>query len=328
MAAGRLVGQQTLPFAWMGRGYAFADFWQHGEPSLVKNIESGSTTVGRLAFYKKEDGAWFERTADLLADTTGCIIASKMLVADFNGDRKPDVFLACSGTDQPPFGGEPQRLLLSRADGRYDNRLIPFTAYAHGGSAIDVGGTGLADVVLTDTSVRKAPFYLRNQRDGGFTEVAGVMPASVQPVQLGQLEALPIYSAEFIDLDADGNYELWFGGASGSPYLNYLPSFYANDGSYRFTDAGRRTYAPTLADVTAIDVVVLDGSAHTLLVKNDYQSLYIDQAALDGSGSRNLYSHSGPYAGVGMTWFAWMHLTTELRLVSPELGFGVAVPLR
>ena len=338
IAAGKVIGSQKLPVCnesayfqpCLHRASAFADFFQEGEYSLVNMTVDYDPTrpasevrPGRVQFWKKENGAWIDRTSRLLGDNTGCLHASKAIVADFNGDKKSDVFFACSGYDSGSFPGEQQRILLSKPDGTYGNTTVAFNAFAHGGTAVDFDGSGFADIVLTDTSVRRQPFYLVNNRNGAFTEVSGKLPADTA--------SKGIYSAEFIDVNADGRYDIWFGGIVNKTWTfpwSYNAAFFINSGSNNFVNAQKVSYPSSIDDVTALDVVVVGNIIYTLYYANDYRSIHVDKSGFGANTSTSIYTHRGELGATFMTWFPWIHLTSDQKLVSPESAFGVSIPLQ
>src|SRR5471030_2610858 len=164
-------------------GYALADFFQDGTLSMVaftqnylpQSDPNYGRGVGSAYFYKKDtNGNWVDHTADILKDQTGCITPRKVIVADFNGDGKPDVFVACHGTDLYPLPagysfGEVPRILMSQPDGSYKNVPAPVNCYCHGASAAVLNTQGYADIVVADPNVHHQPFMLINNRDGTFT---------------------------------------------------------------------------------------------------------------------------------------------------------------
>lgn len=166
-AVGIVPTPESSQHPWFQGGSAgFADFFQDGTYGAVAQLTMWKSAAdvarmpqnapGKIYFFRRDaQGRWFDDTARLLSDTTGCISPRKSVIADFNADRKPDVFYACSGfdgdpgvPDRPPYGDN-QRLLLSRVDGRYDNIQLPFVGYGHGATAADLNSDGLPDVVVT-----------------------------------------------------------------------------------------------------------------------------------------------------------------------------------
>lgn len=323
MVAGKLIGPEKIQphingkGEWVSTGYAFADFFQEGEYSVVTNTIRQSTPTARpdlpatIKFWKKnKDGIWEDHTSKILKDQTGCLEPRKTLVADFNGDKKPDVFFVCTGYDLPPWLGENQRMLLSKSDGSYENKIVPHSAYAHGGSAADVTGDGFADVVLTDTSqTRKQPFYLKNNRDGTFSEIAGRMPESARVVGS---DARSIYTAEFIDINKDGKYDLWLGGVISGDTYEFMPTMYINDGSYAFKDTSKYSHssrhsllATGIAPV-ALDVVVIGQDIYTLFATANYAGVHIEKTTYASDRNTVVYQHLGTWGDWTQTWFPWL----------------------
>ena len=109
----RADGQQ----GWSGRAFAFADFMQDGTYSVIAaahvnrnvypkfNPNGYADSPAKLYFLRKSaDGKWMDTTTALISDDTSrytCVTPTYMEVADFNNDKKPDVFVACTGIDYP-----------------------------------------------------------------------------------------------------------------------------------------------------------------------------------------------------------------------------------
>lgn len=166
----------------------------------------------------------------VLVTLPGCLHPRKAAVADFNGDGRADVFVACHGFDAPPFTGEQSRLVISGAQGP---TVRDFTemgiAFAHGAAAADLDGDGLVDLVVTDGQAQLK--FFRNTGGGSFTTW------SPQLKNMGTVG--PIYSVEALDVDRDGLVDLVVGGHG--PGARVL--FGGNDGSF-----GSRVFnIPTVA---------------------------------------------------------------------------------
>lgn len=112
----------------------------------------------------------------------------QIVIADFNGDRKPDVFLADTGMDALPFPGHRSTLLLSQPDRRLVDataNLPPEAAYTHSAAAGDVDGNGTIDLYMGNLSsgcegcARLPPEILLNDGTGHFRVSVDALPASV-----------------------------------------------------------------------------------------------------------------------------------------------------
>ncbi|WP_088279675.1 VCBS repeat-containing protein [Ideonella sp. A 288] len=186
------------------RSIAFADFFQEGRISAF--VASGRATnryglpdvpdVPGVAYFLAQDadGRWVDRSGELLptaADRVACTSASYSLVADFNGDARPDVYIACTGVDALVPGLTPaqmhdsqvseQVLFLSQADGRYRRVAVPQRIYGHQATAADLDGDGHIDLVTTDAYNPNdaLPFVLRGRGDGTFTRDDTVITSAV-----------------------------------------------------------------------------------------------------------------------------------------------------
>ncbi|MGZ5201643.1 MAG: DUF4214 domain-containing protein [Telluria sp.] len=321
MAAGAVLGAQGFPRD-TGDAVAFADFFQDGSYSLVTNtLEYDNTNIatntkfGHIKFYKSVNGSWVEKTSALLSDNVGCLHPRKALVADFNGDGKPDVFIACHGFDAAPFPGEKQRVLLSQSDGTYQNVTTAFECFCHGASAAVLNRQGYADILVADQTVEKRPYFLINNGDGTFTRDTSRLPS---------LDDKQIWTAELIDFDGDGKIDAFLAGADpqGDGY-QISPTVFVNDGSNVFTGKKiefalrqpKRGYA-------TLDIVFNNGAAY--LLRTDYASMEVQKIDLKANLATLIYGHSGAYPGTASAWFPWLTMSNN-KLMTFDSRFNVNI---
>src|SRR5262249_33255620 len=106
-------GQQILedlgyPFADPG-GVAYGDFNRDGIPDVV--FAPADAIVIALG---QPGGGYIDGTTQVISgEVPAPVNGRKILVADFNGDGWPDIFVADFGVDAPPFPGNHNWLLLS-----------------------------------------------------------------------------------------------------------------------------------------------------------------------------------------------------------------------
>ena len=348
----------SSPWPWFqGGSAAFADFFQDGSYSAVVQLtqwkDSDTTKApnapSRIYFLRKgTNGKWSDATSQLLADTTGCISPRKAVVADFNGDKRPDVFYACHGYDgdptdpnHPPYGDN-QRFLLSQSDGTYRNITLPFVGYGHGASAADLNGDGLPDVVVTNTvgqstsgyanplAVTNAvPYVLINKGDGTFQLDLTRLPQAVD-TKPETLQYFGIYGLELIDTKANGKPDLFVGA---------VPESYAagcwgcarngvmyNDGTGHF-DKLPMSFFPSVQHYSgryyggALDFVYANGYIYFQhevagLVPTE---VVVRKVKLSDFTISIAYSHVGPYLE-GVPWPTWLKPDGKGTITSRETG--------
>jgi hypothetical protein len=65
-------------------------------------------------------GGFTDKTSQIISGPIPQTIhPRKIVIADFNGDGKPDIFIADHGYDVAPFPGAQSTLILSTPDGHY-----------------------------------------------------------------------------------------------------------------------------------------------------------------------------------------------------------------
>jgi hypothetical protein len=199
------------PLAW-----GLGDFAQHGavdlftanqnyDPSKVSQAAATSNPVylSDFEFWRRNtDG-----TLTKISSVKGCLHPRKAVVADFNNDGIPDVFVACHGYDAAPFPGEKSKLLLSDGLGGY--KLSDATAevgFFHGASSADLNGDGFPDIVVADNSKNPNLYALINQKNGTFAVDTTRITSDVAGF------TGPYFSVELVDVNNDGITDLIAGG--------------------------------------------------------------------------------------------------------------------
>ncbi len=125
---------------------AAADILRTGRLSWWAVQPAREGLAARLLMLDREaDGRWIDLAPRMLAgadDARVCARPRQLLVADFNRDERPDLYVVCDG--------EPHLAWLSRADGRYGRVDTGYAGWAGAAEAADVDGDGFVDVIATD----------------------------------------------------------------------------------------------------------------------------------------------------------------------------------
>ena len=182
---------------------AFSAFWRDRFPGYNPNHMADSPS--KLYFlHRLPDGRWEDRTVALLGEGESrftCLQPNYLQVADFNRDRRPDVFLTCTGVDfltaDPEVDGlSDQFVVLSQPDGRYAiNRLDMPPIYSHGAAVADIDGDGNQDILTVAPGVPTAyamPIMLWGRGDGTFELDATRFPAEMKNMPIFTILAIPI----------------------------------------------------------------------------------------------------------------------------------------
>jgi hypothetical protein len=164
-----------------------------------------------------------------------------ILVADFNGDGRPDIFIAAHGWDAPPFPGETNVLLLSNPDGTYTDRsasLPQTSAFTHSACVGDVNGDGKPDIYVGSIDNDFPPYLLLNKGNGEFEFTRRGLPATIAGGQETFLSCL------LVDVNGDGSPDLVLGSWPNNPGYGNDSIILFNDGNGDFTTRPRYVLPP------------------------------------------------------------------------------------
>ena len=132
----------------------------------------------------------------------------KVIFADFNADRRPDMFVSSHGWDAPPKPGEQNRLYLSRAEGGWKDAtgdLPQLSDFSHTSAVGDISRRGLEDIFVGNGYAHFGirPYFLLNTGSGQFVQTARNIPVGNNEVLDPQSQHL-FAGATLEDLNDDG----------------------------------------------------------------------------------------------------------------------------
>ena len=262
---------------------AYADFLQEGTLSrfvhgtVYDSITPGTMCLERLA----ANGQWVDVTDSYINDTRGCLHPRKVIVADFNKDKKPDIFTACHGWDRPPYAGEQSILLLSNAQGKYDRFVIPITAFAHGAAAGDVNGDGYPDILLLDSSHNTYMFLINQGGTGTFVRDDTRLPAYLSRTQY--------FTTELTDVDGDGVLDVLIAGFNTGDANEGPATFLKGSPNGTFTNYAPVTWPGESGCLTTLDFGIRAGAAYLLRECNNYQGFAITKVVMPTGAASTFY---------------------------------------
>lgn len=297
------------PTAW-GAG----DFFQRGSIDLFTtkinhNLSSSYATVTSDPKYLSDFQFWkrqSDNSLSLVATYKGCLLPRKAVVADFNQDGYPDVFVACHGYDalvNGSFPGEKSKLVLSDGKGGFTVTDATDVGYYHGASAADVNGDGYPDIVVANIMNPGSlnVHFLMNQRDGTFK-----IDNTRVPGQVGT----PFFSVELLDVNGDGIVDLVVGGQESNGSSAETAVLFGNP-------QGVFGAAKTVIPKVAGRGVVLD---FTVVTNNGQKTLYVGRTA-DGSSPGVPYYSTQTLQAINLATNA---STTLLDQPASQLGSWIA----
>ena len=149
----------------------FGDFFQDGQFSAFIVVNQ-SGAAGKVYFlrWKTTTSAWVDDTDRILASTerAACVSSQYAITADFNGDKKPDVYLSCAAVQQQPVA---QLLFLSQSDGSYRQKASNINVDGKSAAALDIDGDTDLDLIVSNSTstTRGEPQVYFGNGSGTFT---------------------------------------------------------------------------------------------------------------------------------------------------------------
>lgn len=333
---------------YLGPAVAFGDFFQEGKISMVwftnrTNYRQPAEPMppGTIKFFKFDaNGLPVEHTSSVLTDLTSCIAPNKLLVADFNGDGQPDIYVACTGPEWgDPWPGDKQRILLSQPDGTYKNVQINLNCYCHAAAAADLNGDGHVDVLTSDWRVsfagsdvindRTSMILLVNDGKGNFTvnrNYDGV-PLTMTAVVANYTVKTATPSMELVDVNGDGKPDLILGTGIDREFPT---SIYLNrNNRFEYIDVRMPT---GIEGYWSLDMVVRNSKVYLYGIKNyattfDEISIYrYDLLTRSGEVIYNSKGMRWPSAPTPHDWVWIMPYNGNIVPLTDSIT-GVSVPM-
>ena len=180
-------------------------------------------------------GNFTDQSQGLFASAPWVNYVPRMIVDDFNGDGRPDIFGIDNGIDKMPFTGGQNKLFLSSAGQLVDatGNLPQAMLNNHGASAGDIDNDGDLDLLVNALMFDGNFLYLNNGL-GVFSSANHLLPALTEPSPWGGDPLRQTHTASgLIDVNGDGWLDMILG-TWDNPNSTDFTELYLNDGTGSF----------------------------------------------------------------------------------------------
>jgi hypothetical protein len=321
-------------------GMVSADFNDDGFPDVV--LYRGYTHTEKPAelVFLLNDGSsnLVVGTTEVISGTIPSVIGPRELVlADFNGDNRPDIFVADEGMDAAPMPGAHNTLVLSATNGKMvdaSENLAQAIDITHSAAAADIDSDGDVDLYIGNTwgQVNIQPaIYLNTDGTGLFTKSSGRLPYPLEDLDFGAFT-----TSEFIDVNNDTFPDLILGDAGDDLEGGQDSYVLLNNGVGYFKYLNNAIPPKPWSDTnTALDIDAADLNADgyqdlfIVFSKWEYRGRYIQILINNQDGTfRDETATRLPQSENNDPWISFLHLVDinkdkHLDIVTvPSIGAG------
>lgn len=300
--------------------FGFGNFFSDGKISLFTakltywGKPQSEATDSIYEFWTQGKNGWEKKSSVFIDNFVGSIHDRKALVADFNGDGIPDIFVVNHGYDLPPFPGEKNNIVLSQGNGKFLVRhAAADVGFFHGASAVDVDFDGDIDVIAVTGGIGGPMFTFLNDGSGNFVKDENNL-LSV-PLPVNHWGGSQYYTIEFIDVNDDGAPDLFIGGFEydGAPTLLFL-----NPGNFDFSKVNPTVIPPVPGQGIILDFLVtnsIDGKDIWILRTSGGEDSFHEGVVLQKFSLPNLASDI-VYRKSTKEWYPWIFANSINGVVS------------
>lgn len=223
--------------------FSITDLNQDGRPDILLFYGEGGASASKViplgALINDGTGRFSLGTSQVLPAGVTTENAAVVLVGDFNGDGRSDLFVGSIGLDVAPlFPGAQNLLLLATPTGGYTNAtssLPQVSDFTESAGMADIDGDGDLDILVMNvfggtpkTGSLTNPYFLINDGAGHFSRADDRLPTPIST----RVGTEKFTSVSFLDVNGDGKPDLFLGthgdGAENSKIL-------LNNGAGRFS---------------------------------------------------------------------------------------------
>lgn len=321
--------------------YGLANFNNKGNLDLFTatvQYTKDNIVNATLQFYEQNGYGGWNKINLLTNDSESCLHPRKGVVADFNQDGKPDIYVACTGWDYYPYPGESGLLILSQSDGKYKSKKTNFSGYLHSATAADLNGDGYPDLIVGDAiwgqranqgnwginillNNKNGEFVLDNSGKYYSESNDGLLASKINTVEYGP------FAVELIDVNLDGKLDLLIGYSSGMG-----ASLVLNDGNNHFTNKPSNFIPTELGYGWALDFTFMVSGTDRILYINRtgdkskstagfYDGTYVQKYNLTNNTSTVIRNTSLGWDG-GSLWTTWFVPTSDGSSITPYNNNG------